>query len=58
MAERLQALKNSFQEMATRVGEALIPVLENVMKKLEPIIQKVSDWIAENPELASKILLI
>ena len=44
--------------MATRVGEALIPVLENVMKKLEPIIQKVSDWIAENPELASKILLI
>ena len=56
--ERIQALKNSFQEMATRVGEALIPVLENVMKKLEPIIQKVSDWIAENPELASKILLI
>lgn len=58
MAERIQALKNSFQEMATRVGEALVPVLENVMKKLEPIIQKVSDWIAENPELASKILLI
>ena len=44
--------------MATRVGEALIPVLENVMKKLEPIIKRVSDWIAENPELASKILLI
>lgn len=58
MGERLQALKNQFTEMATRVGEALIPVLENVMKKLEPIIQKVSDWIAENPELASKILLI
>lgn len=58
MGERLQALKNQFMEMATRVGEALIPVLENVMKKLEPIIKRVSDWIAENPELASKILLI
>ena len=58
MGERLQALKNQFMEMATRVGEALIPVLENVMKKLEPIIQKVSDWIAENPEFASKILMI
>lgn len=58
MGERLQALKNQFMEMATRVGEALIPVLENVMKKLEPIIQRVSDWIAENPELASKILMI
>ena len=58
MAERLQALKNQFQEMATRVGEALIPVLEKVLEKITPIIEKVSNWIAENPELASKILLI
>lgn len=58
MAERLSALKNQFQEMATRVGEALIPVLEKVLEKITPIIEKVSDWIAENPELASKILLI
>lgn len=58
MGERIQALKNSFQEMATRVGEALVPVLEKVMEKLTPIIEKVSNWIAENPELASKILLI
>lgn len=58
MGERLQALKNSFQEMATRVGEALIPVLEKVLEKITPIIEKVSNRIAENPELASKILLI
>lgn len=58
MAERLQALKNSFQEMATRVGEALIPVLEKVLEKITPVIEKVSNRIAENPELASKILLI
>jgi TP901 family phage tail tape measure protein len=58
MGERLQALKNQFMEMATRVGEALIPVLEKVLEKITPIIEKVSNWIAENPELASKILLI
>lgn len=58
MGERLQALKNQFMEMATRVGEALIPVLEKVLQKITPIIEKVSNWIAENPELASKILLI
>lgn len=56
--ERLQALKNSFQEMATRVGEALIPVLEKVLEKITPIIEKFSNWIAENPELASQILLV
>lgn len=58
MGERLQALKNNFQEMATRIGEALIPVLEKVLEKITPIIEKVSNRIAENPELASKILLI
>lgn len=58
MGERLQALKNQFMEMATRVGEALIPVLEKVLEKITPIIEKVSNRIAENPELASKILLI
>ena len=58
MGERLSALKNNFQEMATRIGEALIPVLEKVLEKITPIIEKVSNRIAENPELASKILLI
>lgn len=58
MGERLSALKNNFQEMATRIGEALIPVLEKVLEKITPIIEKVSNWIAENPELASKILMI
>jgi hypothetical protein len=43
MGERLQALKNQFMEMATRVGEALIPVLEKVLQKITPIIEKVSN---------------
>lgn len=58
MGERLQALKNNFQEIATRVGEALIPVLEKVLETITPIIEKFSNWIAENPELASQILLV
>lgn len=58
MGERLQALKNNFQDIATRIGEALIPVLEKVLEKITPIIEKFSNWIAENPELASQILLV
>lgn len=58
MAERLQALRNSFWEMATRIGEALVPVLENVLEKIQPVIEKITEWITQNPELASKILLV
>ena len=58
MAERIQALKNSFWEMATRIGEALVPVLEKLLEKIQPVIDKATEWITNNPELASKILLV
>lgn len=57
-AERLSALKNSFTDMWTRIWKALLPVLEKILNVVQPIIDKVADWIEQNPELASKILLV
>lgn len=58
MAERLSALKNSFTEMWTKIWQALLPVLEKILNVVQPIIDKVANWIEQNPELASKILLV
>ena len=44
--------------MATRIGEALVPVLEKLLEKIQPVIDKATEWITNNPELASKILLV
>lgn len=57
MWERLQSLKNNFQEMATRIGEAILPMLEKLLEKITPIIEKVADRIEQNPELAANLLL-
>jgi hypothetical protein len=33
-------------------------VIQKLLETIQPIINKVSDWINANPELASKILLV
>ncbi len=58
MAERFAELKNSFSDTAARIWEALLPVVQKLLETIQPIINKISDWIAANPELASKILLV
>ena len=57
MGERLAELKNSFTEMGTKIWTALLPVLEKVLTKIQPIVDKVVEWIDANPELASNILI-
>ena len=57
-AERIAQLKNSFIDMWTRIWTALLPVLEKILTAVQPIIDKISSWIEQNPELASKILLV
>ena len=58
MAERFAELKNTFSDTATRIWEALLPVVQKLLDTIKPIIDRVADWIQANPELASKILLV
>lgn len=58
MAERFAQLKNTFTDIWTRIWSALLPVVEKLLQVIQPIIDKVANWIEQNPELASKILLV
>lgn len=58
MAERFAQLKNTFTDIWTRIWSALLPVIEKLLKIVQPIIDKIASWIEANPELASKILLV
>ena len=58
MAERFAELKNTFSDTATRIWEALLPVVQKLLETIQPIINRVADRIKANPELASKILLV
>lgn len=56
--DRMEKLKQSVGDAEKAIGHALIPVLEDLYKKLEPIITNVTSWIESNPELTTQILIV
>lgn len=58
MAERFAELRNTFSDTASRIWEALLPVVEKLLNVIQPVIDKVASWIEANPELAANILLV
>ena len=57
MWERLQIVNAQRENMKNTLWQALLPILQKVLEKITPIIEKVSNWIEQNPELAVKIWL-
>jgi len=42
--------------LAIRIGDALVPALKELADQIIPVIEKISTWIKENPELAAGIV--
>lgn len=51
----LAILKNQLDGVMENIGGALIPVLQQMVTSLMPIINQVADWITKNPELIAQI---
>ncbi|THA21166.1 phage tail tape measure protein [Histophilus somni] len=54
----LQLLKNSFTELGITIGAKLLPLINNVVNDLKPLIYGVTDWIGKNQEMVNQILMI
>jgi hypothetical protein len=53
----LGQLRQSFGEIQEAIGKGLQPVLQQMQTVLVPIIQKISDWVIENPKLTANLIL-
>lgn len=51
-------LKLQFEGTRNAIGQALMPILEQLMDKVSPVIDKVTKWINENPKLVEGILIV
>lgn len=51
-------LKVQFEGTRNAIGQALMPILQQLMEKLSPVIDKVTNWINENPKLVETILIV
>lgn len=55
MAERLAIVNTQRENMKNQLWQALLPILQIVLEKITPIIEKAAEWISQNSELAAKI---
>lgn len=56
-AFQLNQLKTSATNLAITLGNSLVPALSDLLKRLQPIISRVTKWIDKNPKLVKNILL-
>lgn len=54
---RQQELAASFQEVKEALGNTLLPIFDEVLKKILPIVRKIQEWVEQNPELARNIFI-
>lgn len=55
---QLNQLTRSFDDLAESIGTMLLPILNQLLSQVAPVIQAVTDWMARNPELANTIVTI
>ena len=55
---QMKLLKESIGETVGQLGDALLPILEPIVSKIQEVVENVSKWIQENPKLAQAILIV
>lgn len=56
--DNMLRLGRSMDGVKFAIAEAFIPVLTELLEKVAPVIQRVKDWIKENPTLTRNIILV
>jgi len=58
LANKQRILQAQFQNVSTKVGTTLIPLMTNLLNKISPVIDKIVNWINKNPKLTQQIAII
>ena len=51
-------LKLQFESVRASIAQALMPVLQNLMEKISPVVDKVISWINENPKMVQQLMVL
>jgi TP901 family phage tail tape measure protein len=52
----MQRFQNVLSALRITIGNALIPIFTELMLKIGPVVEKVTDWIGANPQLVGGLL--
>ncbi|MWP87333.1 phage tail tape measure protein [Glaesserella parasuis] len=54
----LQLLKNSFSEIGVTIGAKFLPLINNIVNDIKPVVYSVVEWIGKNEQLVNQVLLV
>lgn len=57
-AGNMAVMKVETDNLKEAIGGSLLPILTQLLKQIEPVILRTTDWISKNPELTKNILLV
>ena len=57
-AANLDKLRNNIKSVSITLGNALLPVINSIVEKMMPFIDRISNWISRNKELTITILKV
>lgn len=56
VAGQMEILNQSFGDIQENIGKAFLPILQQVLDKIKPIIDAIVQWTAEHPKLVAGLL--
>jgi len=57
-AERLQQMSKQFKDLSADIGEVFLPIMQDVINAVLPVVQTFAEWVRNNQELVKNIVLI
>ena len=55
---KLIKLKSSLTEIATKIGNAFLPVITSLVENITPVIYGITEWVETNPQIMEWVLTI
>lgn len=55
---KLIKLKSSLTEIATKIGNAFLPVITSFVENITPVIYSITEWVETNPQIMEWVLTI
>lgn len=55
---RQQELTATIKEAKKTLGEVFLPIIDDILKKILPVVEKIGEWIEKNPELTRTIVVV
>jgi len=54
---QMERTKAGFRNMSDAVGDALVPVLLDMVETMKPVIKSITEWVREHPRMTKYILI-